>query len=715
MGHKKAIWVTVLLVTCLVPSLIYAVSTAYWEVNTKSAFAQGELENLVMNPEGEVLLGKALNRIPVDESSLWCSVRDKKGIAYFGSGTGKVYKLAGTNLQEVFNTNELLVTSLAVSDKNELFAATIPNGKIFKIDQAGKGTTFCILANLYIWSLAYSAKQDTLYAATGPAGKIYKIDRAGKATEFYDTRKPNILCLLLDKDQNLYFGTSSPGILYRLTADGKPSVLHDFGDSEIKALALHKEELYLAVNSGVKALPQDFLGAVRAAAEKAQSESECEEKPPQPQQPPAPKQPKPLVQSSVYSLSPDNRLKLIHNFDNSYLTDLKITAQGEILVGTDNTGKVFRLMADGSYSIPYDVETEQVLTLLMDKKGELEMISSGKPGNVFITGKEAPLTASYISEVFNAGFPAQWGSFNWVTKGALNFQTRSGNTEEPDETWSDWSDLSAVPDLSACVHAQADTAQAEAVSTPGKVKSPAAKHLQFRVNWDKDKGAVLSKVSIAYLIQNQPPKILDLKIENQPLAGGGEPQHGKAPLPPRLIAKKISWQVQDTDNDPLGIRIYYREETETHWILLNPDSLIAGNEFLWNTESVPDGKYLIKIEVTDETANPAEKHLTDERISAPQLVDNTKPVIKELQLDEKRFICQWTVEDNFSYISRVEYLLDNGEWCLIHPADNLFDQSTERFSLSLGKPVAGTHVVHFRAFDSLGNMAVARKIFTVKK
>jgi hypothetical protein len=49
----------------------------------------------------------------------------------------------------------------------------------------------------------------------------------------------------------------------------------------------------------------------------------------------------------------------------------------------------------------------------MDKEDELEMITTGKPGNVFIPEKESPATASYLSEIFNANFIAHWGNITW--------------------------------------------------------------------------------------------------------------------------------------------------------------------------------------------------------------------------------------------------------------------------------------------------------------
>ena len=58
-------------------------------------------------------------------------------------------------------------------------SGTSPDGKIYKIDAAGKAPCSSIRADRYIWSLAVD-KAGNVFAATGDKGVIYKITPDGK-------------------------------------------------------------------------------------------------------------------------------------------------------------------------------------------------------------------------------------------------------------------------------------------------------------------------------------------------------------------------------------------------------------------------------------------------------------------------------------------------------------------------------------------------------
>ena len=53
---------------------------------------------------------------------------------------------------------------------------------------------------------------------------------------------------------------------------------------------------------------------------------------------------------------------------------------------------------------------------------------------------------TYTSSVRDAQTSAGWGRLSWVGEGAIELQTRSGNTSNPDSTWSDWSAPISGPD-----------------------------------------------------------------------------------------------------------------------------------------------------------------------------------------------------------------------------------------------------------------------------
>src|SRR5690606_22638570 len=79
-----------------------------------------------------------------------------------------------------------------------------------------------------------------------------------------------------------------------------------------------------------------------------------------------------------------------------------------------------------------------------------------------VTGSR-PQNAIWESKVLDARFRARWGQLTWRGDGRLVFQTRSGNTERPDETWSEWS---------------------SELTTAGPIRSPEARFLQVRARFD---------------------------------------------------------------------------------------------------------------------------------------------------------------------------------------------------------------------------------------
>ena len=133
-------------------------------------------------------------------------------------------------------------------------------------------------------------------------------------------------------------------------------------------------------------------------------------------------------------------------------------------------------------------------------------------------------------------------------------------------------------------------------------------------------------------------------------------------------------------------RLYYQRDGDDVWVPLALDKPVTGSDYQWDTESVPDGWYRLKVAASDETSNAAGRELIGERISDRILVDNRKPVIGNLAYDAATARVSGLAEDASSRILWLEYTVDGGEWEYTVPDDDVFDARSEPFSIELEDP-----------------------------
>ncbi len=136
--------------------------------------------------------------------------------------------------------------------------------------------------------------------------------------------------------------------------------------------------------------------------------------------------------------------------------------------------------------------------------------------------------------------------------------------------------------------------------------------------------------------------------------------------------------------------------------MFSDDVVLTDSKYVWNTESVPDGHYAIRVEASDEPSNPPDRALVSQAVSELVTVDNHPPRIEQLRL--KKGQVEGRVVDALGPVARVQMSVDAGPWQEVYPTDTLFDGSDERFqaTVSLGE---GPHIIAVRAFDAAGNQA----------
>jgi hypothetical protein len=175
---------------------------------------------------------------------------------------------------------------------------------------------------------------------------------------------------------------------------------------------------------------------------------------------------------------------------------------------------------------------------------------------------------------------------------------------------------------------------------------------------------------------------------------------------------KVTWKVDNPDADPLRYRISFKREGQTQWRdALKADEVLTKTELEWDTAALPEGKYRVRVEASDESSNPPDQVMKHALESETVLVDNTPPRIDTLEITGRRLRAH--VVDGTSPIARVEMAVDGKlEWRPLAAADGIFDTLDERVDSDVASLVpAGSHIVVVRAFDVAGN-AVTRDIET---
>jgi hypothetical protein len=406
--------------------------------------------------------------------------------------------------------------------------------------------------------------------------------------------------------------------------------------------------------------------------------------------------------------------------------DLAFDSDGSVLVATGNEGKIYRLAGDPMQpTLVARALVQQVTALLPDGTGRM-LFATSNPGKVLRLSAARADRGTYTSDVRDAQAVATWGAIKWqglVPAGTkVEIATRSGNTRSPDETWSDWS--SAYTD-----------------GTGSPIVSPRARYLQWRavLTAARDQAPVLTSVTAAYLPRNTRPRVTAITIHppgtvfqrpfptgDPEIAGfegdtpdrraaaqnqGGGGAITNAPALGRRAYQKglltFVWRAEDDNRDELQYDVLYRREGETAWKPLKRG--LTDSVLVWDTTSVPNGRYTVQIVVSDLASNPPDAALTASMESTTFEIDNMPPVVTvtAARRDGNRTVIAFDVRDTDSAVQKAEYSLDGDRWQTIYPRDGIADSRFEQFELVMEGDTAARGVI-IRATDLLNNITSAR-------
>jgi hypothetical protein len=718
---------------------VRAATPTFWTVSTQSDFLKGDVEDLSIDSDGRVFLGPAASLVAETAAPfLWTVLATADGTLWAGSGNeGKVLKVTKDGkLTTFFDAPELEVHAIAPAPGGGLYVATSPDGKVYQVAADGTSKTFFDPDDKYIWALAVD-RTGNVYAATGDKGVIYKITPAGQGTRFYRASATNVVTLAFAKSGDLIAGTESPGRLFKIDATGKTFVLLDSPYREIHAVRIADDgTIYAAAlnaTQGGGGGPEDRAIApsgepsrpVGNVSAEITAISVVESPVSGTSAPAAPRGPRRAARGAIYRVRPDGLWDSMWESAEDSPYDLLVEPNGGILVGTGTEGKIFRVSGEPARAtLLARAAARQVTSLLREPSGRV-IVAASNPGKLFALSSAPARRGAYDSDVRDAGTVATWGAIRWrasARPGQIEVFTRSGNTATPDETWSGWSKP----------YTNADGEQ---------MTSPNARYLQWRVVLTSDgtSSPVLTSVTSAYLPRNLRPEVTSITVhpsgvvfqrpfstgeleiagfedntsdgrQPTPQTGtGAQPQSSAPPLGRRIYQKGLQtfvWKAEDGNDDRLNYDVSYRREGETAWKVLK--RALWDPILVWDTTSVPDGTYVIKVSASDAPSNSPGNALLGEMESVSFDIDNTAPRI-EVQPAARngaRTTISFVVRDEQSPVQRVEYSLDASRWRVVYPKDGIPDSRREEFEVTLEEAEAGRGVI-IRATDAMNNIATA--------
>ncbi len=657
-----------------------AVGTREFRLDSLDNLKGGDLKGVAVDSRGQVRAGLVLGSLAMpDASAAWCSLAMADGSVLVGTGnTGKVFRIHQGQVSEYAATGQLAVTSLAPDATGAVLAATIPNGKIFKLEGAGKFKPLVDLPNTqHVWALAYDPKTRAVFAGTGPDGKVFRIDQAGTAQVHFDSDESHIMSLAIGADGTVFAGSSGKAILYRIAGPGRASVMHDFPGDDVKALAIGKDGRLYAISNEHQNPPEvPSFSSTSAGSQPAA--------PSRPMQMPKP------GKGTLTRFEPDGRAEQMLFDAGTHFQSLTIGDDGQPYVGTGDKGEVYTVDDAHTTALVADTEERQVGAMLL--AGNRKYVVTSDP-TVFreVRAMGGP-DAVWTSKALDSGLRARYGMLMWRADGQLDLSTRTGNTEKPDATWTDWS----AP-----------------LGTPGSITSPPGRFIQVRARFARDPKALLREVVIPFVTDNARAVItsIDADMKGRPSKSSGSktelPTSGDEP-PKHNNVVKVSWKVDNPDSDKLRFRLWYRLEGSQTWrAILQPSDIHSDKDYEWDTSGLPEGIYRIRVEATDELVNPPQMVTRHELQSSSVIVDNTPPVFQELTVNGRRI--RGKTVDGVGPIVRIDVAVDSQtkQWTPYFPQDGIFDESVEEFDLDVA-PLAGpgSHTVAVRVFDAAGNSVV---------
>lgn len=713
------------------PSISTAQGTRQWTQSRFDEFQRGTPQSVALTSDGYLEAGSEARELLTTPSTyIWSIGSDKAGNAYLGTGAPATVLEIGKDGKSttLFETKDLSVQSVRVGPDGAVYAATLPKGRIYRLEpghgKAENDDSAKVIFDpesteekpRYIWDMAFDA-QGRLYIATGGPGAVYRWDQAKPASKpelFFKSDEPHIRCLAFAPDGSLIAGSDGSGLIYRIDPAGKGFVLFDAPRREITAVAVDPKGTIYAANVGDKSrnnlppLPVQGITVMNTTITIVQPGS---------------------IQSfngntvipdgtEIFEIPASGAPHSLWASRDDIVYALHSTPQG-LLAASGNRGRIYRIEANNKFADIAHLKASQAVGFAAAPDGLY--IATSNLGKLYRMGTAPTAEGSYQSDVYDAGLFSRWGraEVEEATAGKFDLYARSGNVENPERNWSPWQRWS--PEQATLGIPEARFAQWKAVLRPGaRIGGVTLNYLPVNVRPVVDEIVVQQGARVNPQLLPQPATTVTIAFpsaQNNQINFPSDP--GTAPITAQKDRSAITgrWAAHDDNGDDLVFDVYYRADDGKPWLLLKKN--VTDRYLSFDTAAVPDGAYRLKIVASDAPSHSPGQAMLGERISDRFLIDTTPPVVSGFSatLDGGAIHGVLDAVDGVTPIAHAEYSIDAGPWLYLEPVGAISDSLHEHYDFRAELPSvdpsskeAHEHVLAVRVYDRRDNVATANVV-----
>lgn len=716
---RRALGLTAVLWAASAPLALQA-EVKIFRADRQEAIASGTLDGVSLDPEGRLALAREVTRVALLEEPFVFSGAAASDGWWVGTGnSGKVLRVdAAGSVSEVFAAPEPEIYALWAEDDGSLLVGSSPAGKVYQVAD-GEASEIFDPEELYIWALARD-RRGRLLVATGFSGTVYRIEGDGEPEVVFRSPDTHVRSLHPLADGGVLIGTAGQGLVLRLGTDDSLTTVYDAGQPEVLAFTDDGEGTVWAALIASEASSVD-LSTTQASSSSNGGETATVT---------VVEQGQTTVgsrgsgfegaRSAILEIRADGTTRELFEIPEETVHSLLYSA-GDLWLGTGQEGKLYRWTEEGLVH-ERELEERQITALVAGPAGAAALTANTTA--LYRLGSSVVGSGVFTSPVLDAESVSRFGSFRWegeLPKGtAVNVAARSGQSSQPDATWTDWMPLECSSE-GDCVAADGRRHELSSAAVG------AGRYVQWRARLEARGGASprIMATELSYRQINRGPEISELEVlapgeilvpnsfnpQNQayepwsPNREGiftslREPS-GQGDGRLKTLWKKgyrtLQWKAEDPNGDELTYRLELRRAASSGaWLPMVSE--LDDTYYSFDSTVLPDGVYRFRLTAVDGPEED-EGSRSEEELTAPVVIDHTPPKLGDVKSAKGKLVV--TIEDAANPIRTAEISIDAGEWRAAESRDGLLDGRREVLDLEVPE---GARWILLRVSDAAFNV-----------